>query len=123
MAVRAHTADAGVQVVAPVLSSPLHRWTSDEVEDGALAEARLEESIGCHRRYGLRVRGRLGAADPVQPIADALFGFPGDEFVICVEEPERPHRLHKGVVERARGRFQLPVIVIDVAARESAALA
>jgi hypothetical protein len=41
--VRAH-ADAGTEVlvVAPVLSSPLHRWRSDEAEDQALAEARLE---------------------------------------------------------------------------------
>ena len=34
------TAGAEVQVVAPVLSSPLHLWTSDDSE---LAEARLEE--------------------------------------------------------------------------------
>ena len=122
--VRAHAAaGAEVQVVAPVLSSPLHWWTSDEVEDRALAEARLEESIGCLRRHGLRVRGRLGDADPVEAIVDALFGFPADEIVICLEEPERPRWLRKGVVERARERFQVPVTEIDVAAREPAVLA
>jgi hypothetical protein len=88
-----------VQVVAPVLSSPLYQWPSDEVEDRALAEARREERIGCLRRHGLRVRGTLGDADPVQ--ADVLFGVPADEIVICLEEPERPHWLRKGVVERA----------------------
>jgi hypothetical protein len=120
--VRAHAAaGAEAHAVAPVLSSPLHRWTSDELEDRALAEARLEESIGCLRRHGLRVRGRLGDADPVQAIADALFGFPADEIVICLEE--RPHWLRKGVVERARERFQVPVTELDVAAREPAALA
>jgi GABA permease len=112
-----------VLVVAPVLSSPRHRWTSDELEDGALAEARLEESIGCLRRHGLRVRGTLGDADPVQAIADALFGFTADEIVICLEEPERPHWLRKGVVERAREHFQVPVTELAVVARESAALA
>lgn len=122
--VRAHAAaGAEVLVVAPVLSSPLHRWTSDEVEDRALAEARLEESIGCLRRSGLRVRGTLGDADPVQAIADALFGFSAQEIVICLEEPERPHWLGKGVVERARERFQVPVTELDVAASEPAALA
>jgi len=121
--VRAHAgAGAEVLVVAPVLSSPLHRWTSDEAEERPLAEARLEESIGCLRRHGLRVRGRLGDADPVEAIADALFGFPADEIVICLEEPERPHWLRKGVVERARERFQVPVTEIDVAARGPAAL-
>lgn len=119
--VRAHAvADAEVLVVAPVLSSPVHRWTSDEAEDRALAEARLEESIGCLRTHGLRVLGKLGDADPVQAIADAVFGFPADEIVICLEEPERPHWLRKGVVERARERFQVPVIELDVAAGEPA---
>ncbi|HXU87868.1 MAG TPA: hypothetical protein VFQ62_03370 [Methylomirabilota bacterium] len=121
--VRAHAAaGAEVLVVAPVLSSPLHRWISDDAEDRALAEARLEESIGCLRGHGLRVRGSLGDADPVEAIADALFGFPADEIVICLEEPERPHWLRKGVVERARERFQVPVTELDVAAREPAAL-
>lgn len=121
--VRAHAAaSAEVLVVAPVLSSPLHRWTSDDAEERALAEARLEESIGCLRRHGLRVRGRLGDADPVEAIADALFGFPADVIVICLEEPERPHWLRKGVVESARDRFQVPVTEIDVAARGPAAL-
>jgi hypothetical protein len=115
--VRAHAAaGAEVHVVAPVLSSSLHRWTSDDAEDQALAEARLEESIGC-------LRGTLGDADPVQAIADALFGFHADEIVICLEEPERPHWLRKGVVEGARQRFQLPVTEIDVAAREPTVLA
>jgi GABA permease len=122
--VRAHAEGAAdVLVVAPVLSSPLHRWTSDEVEDRALAEERLEASIGCLRRHGLRAHGTLGDAEPVRAIADALFGFPADEIVICLEEPERPHWLRKGVVERARERFQVPVTELDVAAREPAALA
>jgi GABA permease len=122
--VRAHAAaGAEVHVVAPALRLPPHRWTSDELEERALAEARLDESIGCLRRHGLRVRGGLGDADPVQAIADALFGFPADEIVICLEEPERPHWLRKGVVERARERFQVPVTELDVAAREPAALA
>jgi hypothetical protein len=121
--VRAHAAAGSeVLVVAPVLSSPLHRWTSDDAEDRALAEARLEESIGCLRRHGLRVRGRLGDADPIQAIADALHAFPADE-VICLEEPERAHWLRKGVVERARERFQLPVTEIDVAVKQPAVVA
>jgi hypothetical protein len=121
--VRAHAAaGAQVLVVAPVLSSPRHRWTSDDADERALAEARLEESVGCLRRHGLRVGGKLGDADPVQAIADALVGFPADEIVICLEEPERPHWLRKGVVERASERFRVPVTELDVAVREPAAL-
>ena len=122
--VRAHAA-AGAEalVLAPVSSSPLHRWTSDEAEDRELAEARLEESLGCLRRSGLRVRGTVGDVDPVQAIADALVGFPAEEIVICLEEPERPHWLRKGIVERAEERFGVPVTEIDVPVRESAVVA
>ena len=121
--VRAHAArGAEVVVVAPVLSSRRHRWTSDDDEDRRFAEARLGESIGCLRRSGLHVRGMLGDADAVQAIADALFDFPAEEIVICLEEPERSHWLRKGVVERTRERFGVPVTEIDVAAREPAAL-
>jgi hypothetical protein len=122
--VRAHAAaGAEVHVVAPVLSSSLHRWTSDEGEDRELAEARLEESLGCLRSSGLRVRGTVGDADPVQAIADALVRFPADEIVICLEEPERPHWMRKGIVERARERFRVPVTEIDVPVRESTVVA
>jgi hypothetical protein len=122
--VTAHAAaGAEVLVVAPVLSSPLHRWTSDEAEDRELAELRLEESLGCLHKSGLRVRGTLGDADPVQAIADALVGFPAEEIVICLEEPERPHWLRQGIVERARQRFWVPVTEIDVPVRESTVVA
>jgi hypothetical protein len=122
--VRAHAATgAEVLVLAPVLRSPRHRWTSDDGEDRELAQARLDASIGCLRRSGLRVHGALGDADPVQAIADALVGFPAEEIVICLQEPERPHWLRKGIVERARERFGVRVTEIDVAVREPAPVA
>ena len=122
--VRAHAEGAAdVLVVAPVLGSPLHRWTSDDAEDSALAEERLEESIGCLRKHGLRAHGMLGDADPVQAVADALYQFPAEEIVICLEKPERAHWLHRGVVERTKKRFAVPVTKIAVASREPAAVA
>jgi GABA permease len=122
--VRGHAEGAAdVLVVAPVLGSPLHRWTSDDAEDRAMAEERLEESVGCLRKHGLRVHGTLGDADPVQAVADALYAFPAEEIVICLEEPEQAHRLRGGVVERATKRFTVPVTEIAVAARQPAAVA
>ena len=110
-------------VVAPVLGSPLHRWTSDDAEDRAHAEERLEESISCLRKHGLRAHGTLGDADPVQAVADALYEFSADEIVICLEEPEQARWLHKGVVERTTNRFSVPVTQFAVASRERAAVA
>lgn len=117
--VKAHAEGAAdVLVVAPVVSSPLHRWTSDDSEDRALAEERLEASVSCLRKHGLRAHGTLGDADPMQAIADAFYEFPAEEIVICLAEPERAHWLRKGVIERSKERFRLPVSEIAVASRQ-----
>jgi GABA permease len=116
--VRKHARGAAdVLVVAPVLGSSSHRWTSDERDERALADERLQESIGCLRKHGLRAHGTLGDADPVQAVADALHQFAAEEIVICLEEPERAHWLHKGVVERTTTRFSVPVTEIAVGSR------
>ena len=121
--VRAHAeCAADVLVVAPVLSSRLHRWTSDDAEDRALAKERLDASIGCLRKHGLRAHGTLGDGDPVQAIVDALYDFPADEIVICLEEPERAHWHRQGVIERARERFGLSVSEIAVSSRHPVAV-
>jgi hypothetical protein len=70
----------------------------------------------------LRAHGTLGDADPVQAVADALYRFPAEEIVICLEEPERAQWRHRGVVERTTKRFALPVTEIAVASREPAAV-
>ena len=122
--VRKHAQGAAdVFVVAPVLGSPSHRWTSDDGDDRALAEERLQQSIGCLRKHGLRAHGTLGDSDPVQAVADALHQFPAEEIVICLEEPEQTHWLHTGVVERTTKRFAVPVTEIAVGSREPAAVA
>ena len=109
---------AEILVVAPVVGSAPHRWMSDDREDRALAKERLDASVACLRKHGLDAHGTLGDADPVQGIDDALFGFPADEIVICLEEPEKRQWRHKSIVERARERFGIPVIELDVGARQ-----
>lgn len=122
--VRAHAEGAAdVLVVAPVLGSPLQRWMSDDAEDRARAEERLEASVGCLRKHGLRAHGALGDADPVQAVADALYAFPAEEIVICLEEPEQAHWFRKGIVERAKTRFPVPVTEISVASKQPVGVA
>jgi hypothetical protein len=59
----------------------------------------------------------------VQAVADVLFEFPAEHIVICMAEPERAHWPRRGVVERARDRFGVPVTEIDVAGSDPAAVA
>jgi hypothetical protein len=109
--------DADVLVVAPALNSRVRHRLSDE--DGArrAAEARLEHCLLRLEKAGIRARGRIGDADPLQAIADALHLFPADELVIATHPEARSHWLARNVVGRARAKFRLPVLhVVDHAA-------
>jgi GABA permease len=108
--------DADVLVVCPALNSPLRHWASDE--DGARAEAdrRLAESLQALSSAGVDASGEVGDADPIQAMDDALRTFGADEIVISTHPPGRSNWLEKGVIERARERYPLPLthVVVDL---------
>jgi GABA permease len=109
---------AVVLVVCPALNSPLRYWVSDEDEARAAASARLEQSLAAMRAAGLEATGEIGDGDPIQAIEDALRTFRPDELIISTHPAGRSHWLERGVVERARERFALPVthVVVDLGA-------
>jgi hypothetical protein len=101
--------DAQVLVVAPALNSRLRHWLSDE--DAARRRAMQRAAILVDRleASGLHAEGRLGDADPLLAIADALLTFPADKIVIAAGS-ERSRHLAETLVARARDRFGLPVV-------------
>jgi nucleotide-binding universal stress UspA family protein len=103
---------AEVLVVAPALNSRLRHWLSDEDEARRKAEERAAACVDRLERAGIRARGRVGDADPLQAIADALPTFAADEIVIAAH-PEQSHRLAEELASRARDRFALPVLRVD----------
>jgi GABA permease len=107
---------AVVLVVSPALNSPLRHWVSDEDEARAAATARLDQSLASMRAVGIEASGEIGDGDPIQAIEDALRTFRPDELVISTHPPGRSHWLERGVVDRARERFALPVthVVVDL---------
>jgi GABA permease len=115
---RARDVDADVIVVAPALNSRVRHWLSDEDGARAAAERRLEHCLLRLEHAGIRARGRVGDANPLQAIADALHLFPADELVIATHPEPRSHWLARNVVDRARAKFDLPVLhVVDAAQR------
>ena len=66
------------------------------------------------RATGLEVEGEVGDGDPIQAIEDAVRTFQPDELIISTHPPGRSHWLERGVVERARERFELPLIHVVV---------
>ena len=107
---------ARVLVVCPALNSPLRHWVSDEDEARALAQARLDESLAAMHAAGLQATGEIGDGDPIQAIEDAVRTFRPDELIISTHPAGRSHWLERGVVEKARERFDLPLthVVVDL---------
>ena len=105
-----------VLVVCPALNSPLRHWVSDEDEARALAQQRLDASLASMRAAGLDAAGEIGDGDPLQAIEDAVRTFRPDELIVSTHPSGRSHWLERGVVEKARERFDLPVthVVVDL---------
>lgn len=105
-----------VLVVCPALNSPLRHWVSDEDDARAAAQKRLDASLESMRSTGLDARGEIGDGDPVQAIEDALRTFQPDELIVSTHPFGRSHWLERGVVEKARERFQIPLthVVVDL---------
>jgi hypothetical protein len=115
---RSEGRDVRVLVVCPALNSPLRRWASDEDDARSAAQARLEASLAGMRAAGVQAEGEVGDGDPIQAIEDALRTFRPDELIISTHPEGRSHWLERGVVEKARERFALPLthVVVDLEA-------
>lgn len=105
-----------VLVVCPALNSPLRQWTSDEDEARAAAQDRLDQSLTGMRAAGLDANGEIGDGDPVQAIEDAIRTFRPDELIVSTHPEGRSNWLERGVVDRARERFELPLthVIVDL---------
>jgi GABA permease len=125
--IRKRVSDAGraeVAVVAPALNSRFRHWLSDSDEASRKADERLRGCLGALADDGLRIRGWIGDADPLQAIDDALHFFAADLLVIATHPEDRSNWLARALVERARTRYRLPIvhIVVDHAIEEEYAL-
>jgi len=106
---RAGDAPGDVLVVVPALNSRLRHWLSDV--DGALARAhdRLDVALAALRARGVDARGQVGDANPLVAIADALASFQASAIVIATLPAGQSNWLERGLIDKARARFDLPV--------------
>ncbi len=105
-----------VLVVTPALNSPIRHWVSDDDDARAAAQRRLETSLAQLAEAGVDARGEIGDGDPLQAMEDALRTFGADEIIISTHPEGRSNWLERGVVERARERFSVPIthVVVDL---------
>jgi nucleotide-binding universal stress UspA family protein len=115
---KAEAVDEQVLVVVPALNSPLRHWASDEDDARAAAAERLEASLQRLKEAGVDATGEVGDGDPLQAMEDALRTFGADEIVISTHPEGKSHWLERGVVEKARERFVVPIthVVTDLEA-------
>src|SRR6478672_6853230 len=106
--------DARVLVVCPALTSPLRHWASDEDDARQKAQDRLEASLRAMQGAGIQASGEIGDGDPIQAVEDALRTFRPDELVVSTHPVGKSHWLERGVVDKARERFALPVTHVTV---------
>ena len=108
---------ARVLVVAPALTDRAHHWASDVDPARADAQARLDVSLANLIEAGVDATGEVGSDDPLTALDDALRTFGPDEAIISTRPAGKSNWLERGVVDKARERFDLPithVIVEDV---------
>ncbi len=108
--------DEKVLVVCPALNTPIRHWVSDEDQAREAAQRRLDASLESMRAAGIDVRGEIGDGDPLQAIEDAVRTFRPDELIVSTHPEGRSHWLERGVVDRARERFAVPLthVVVDL---------
>jgi GABA permease len=119
---RAGGRDVRVLVVSPALNSPLRHWANDEEEARSAAQARLDQSLAGMRAVGFAAEGEIGDGDPIQAIEDAVRTFRPDELIVSTHPEGRSQWLERGVIEKARERFALPLthVVVDLDADRTA---
>jgi hypothetical protein len=96
--------NANVLVIAPALNSRLRRWASDEDRARRRAAERLRAYLDQLEKRGVHAEGRVGDADPLLAIADALAMFAADEIVIAAD----PVPIAEHLARRTRQRFRVP---------------
>ncbi len=105
--------DAQIVVVAPALTSRLNYWSSDDRRSRRAAQQRVDDVLAELTRLGYYARGRVGDADPLQAVADALHFFPAERIIVASPPEKHANWRARNLVPRLRARFQ--VEVVDVA--------
>ena len=107
---RAGDQRAEVRVVVPALAETAFEQASGAVDEGmAHARENLDESLQHLRAAGIEGEGRVGDADPLLAIDDALYEFPADEIVIVTHPEDQGRWLEDDLFERAKQRFEPPI--------------
>ena len=113
--VHAHAGeDAELLIVVPASNISKLDWLTNAEDDARADAAQLAEEVA-DGVSGEDVETRVGDADPVKAVEDALSDFPAEELIVITRAGEEADWLEEGSGATAQNRFSLPVTHIVVA--------
>lgn len=98
-----------VDVLAPVLTSPLHYGVSDIDRELRRARRRLRRSLAWAREQGIDAHGEVGDPSPTTAIEDELRDFGADEVIVVTHPGDSETWQERGELERLRRELDVPV--------------
>src|SRR5918997_395700 len=101
--------DAEVLVVAPALNTRKRFFLADPDPAIERADAVQEETVERLDEEGIDAAGDTGEEDPLLALQDALTTFEADEVVLFTHASGKQNWLEEGLVDEAKGRFDVPV--------------
>jgi hypothetical protein len=103
-----------VDVLAPVLASPVHYAVSDIDAELAEARTRLERSLAWAREHKIVAHGEVGDPNPTTAIEDELRAFGADEVIVVTRPRDRETWQERGELARLRRELDVPVTHVVV---------
>jgi hypothetical protein len=107
-------ADFQLEVLAPVLVSRSHRWSSDTDSERERARERLEASLAWATEQGFSASGEVGDSNPMVALEDELRDFGADEVIVTVHPSERTNWLADWMLGEISKELDIPVRQIGV---------
>jgi hypothetical protein len=117
-------ADLQLDVLAPVLSSRSHYWSSDIDRECDAARQRLEASLAWAAARGFKARGEVGDPDPLVAVEDELRAFGADEVFVVMHARDHMSWLANRLIGHLSTELDVPVrefVAGDDQAREDVA--
>jgi hypothetical protein len=100
-----------IMVVAPELPSRFEWLASATDQRREQADSRLEAVLGHLEEVSGKVRGQVGADDPLLAFEDAIREFTPDHIVVALRARDHGGWQEHGLLERLLDRFRLPLTV------------
>jgi hypothetical protein len=105
-----------VFVITPVLPGRVELWFSDVDRVRVQADERLDAVLGHMEQMDVSAGGRVGDEAPLLAFEEAVQDFRPDHILIALRGADHAGWQERGLVDRVRERFRLPITVFEIAA-------